>query len=253
MTVSGEDICIRALRLLGAVPAGQSPSADDLADAFTSLNDLIDAWRVDSLTILTNDRAVFPLTVGKGGPDNPYTIGPGGDFDRQRPVFLSNAGIITQALSANPIELPINVLTVEQYQLVPVKTTQSALPTALYYDFSFIDGLGRIYFWPILTQAGVKVSLYCPTNVLTEFATPTTPYDFAPAYVRALRFNLAMDLAPDYNMEPSSTVVSRALEYLGDLRRANIKPTLVRMDPALTNRAGRSGFFNYYTGDSGRY
>ena len=57
---------------------GETISAADAADAFRRLNAMMGGWMIQPLTIPVTERLVFPLTANKGGPSNPYTIGPGG-------------------------------------------------------------------------------------------------------------------------------------------------------------------------------
>ncbi len=248
MLVNKQSICTRALRLIGAIGAGDTPDADDLADAVTVFDEMWDGWRADRLTIVVVERSVFSLVSNTQA----YTIGPGGDFDHARPLWLDRASIISNT-GAQPLELPMRVLTVGDWQNIPIKSTQSSLPRKLWYDFAFPTsganaGLGNVHFYPVPNVGNLQTALYLPTP-LDEMADNTTQYDMPPGYARALRYNLAVELAPEHQdgASASDDVVRKADKFLGEIRDVNIHPEIITVDEALLRRRG-GGYFNYYTG-----
>ena len=70
------DIVSRALKDIGALEAGESPSADAAQDAFDMLNDLIDQWSNEEMMVYYKNEIVFPIVAGQ----TQYTIGPGGQI-----------------------------------------------------------------------------------------------------------------------------------------------------------------------------
>ena len=66
------DIVSRALKDIGALEAGESPSADAAQDAFDMLNDLIDQWSNEEMMVYYKNEIVFPIVPGQ----TQYTIGP---------------------------------------------------------------------------------------------------------------------------------------------------------------------------------
>ncbi len=243
MTSTAQSICARALRLINAIGVEQTPSDAQYNTAYQTLREMVDAWAADRLSILVVERATFSLVSGTQS----YTIGTGGTFNRNRPIWLPAASIIVDSSATNPLELPIQVLSFDEWQRVPVKSIQSGLPTAVYYDHAYsTSGLGVLYFFPVPNASNIQAVLYCPTP-LTQFSSLTASYDFPPAYLRAITFNLALDISPYFDIQPTPLVVQRAAEYLGDIRRANIQPYTVMVDSALVSQGDR---FNYYTGFS---
>ncbi len=242
MVRSPQAICYRALKLINALGQAQTPDAEDINDCYESMQEMIDGWAVDRLSVIVVERAVFPLTTGV----QTYTIGENGDFDRNRPVWLPNASIINNANTNQPLELPISVLSYDEWQRVPIKNMQSGLPTALYYDHAYSTaGLGNIQVFPVPNVTNLQLVLYCPTPI-TQLGDKTTPYDWAPAYLRAVTWNLAVEVAPLFSIVPTSTVTEKAREFLADVRRANIQPYVVMVDRALISKGD---LFNYYTGE----
>lgn len=66
------DIISRALKDIGALEAGEVPTADAAQDAFDMLNDIIDQWSNEGMMIYNVTEIVFPLISGQ----TQYTIGP---------------------------------------------------------------------------------------------------------------------------------------------------------------------------------
>jgi hypothetical protein len=70
------DIVSRSLKDIGALEAGETPTADTAQDAFDMLNDLIDQWSNESMLPYYKTEIVFPVTPNV----TQYTIGPGGSI-----------------------------------------------------------------------------------------------------------------------------------------------------------------------------
>lgn len=70
------DIVSRALKDIGALASGETPSPDDAQDAFDMLNDMLDQWSNESMMVFYKTEIIFPLTAGQ----TQYTIGPGGQI-----------------------------------------------------------------------------------------------------------------------------------------------------------------------------
>jgi len=71
------DIISRALKDIGALEAGETPSADAAQDAFDMLNDLVDQWSNEEMMVYYKNEIVFPIVPGQ----TQYTIGPTGDIN----------------------------------------------------------------------------------------------------------------------------------------------------------------------------
>ena len=70
------DIISRALKDIGALEAGESPSADAVQDAFDMLNDMVGQWSNEDMMVFYKNEIIFPITPGQ----TQYTIGPGGQI-----------------------------------------------------------------------------------------------------------------------------------------------------------------------------
>lgn len=239
MITTAARICRGALRLIGAIQQGEPGDPDDISDAYEAIQEMLDQWTTNRLLCVVVEEADFALQSGVQS----YTIGPGGDFNRQRPLWFERASILWPGNPTYPLELPLEVLDVGQWQGVPVKSTQSSLPTKVYYNFN--GPLGTLKFYPVPTTVALQVRLYCPTH-LTQFTSQTANYTFPPGYVGALRYNLAIALAPEYEREPAQAVAMLAAKYLAAIEMLNDHPEMIGVDAALVATGDR---FNFYTGE----
>jgi len=68
------DIISRALKDIGALEAGETPTPEAAQDAFDMLNDLVDQWSNEEMMVFYKTEIIFPIVSGQ----TQYTIGPGG-------------------------------------------------------------------------------------------------------------------------------------------------------------------------------
>lgn len=233
----------RSLKLLGVIAAGETADADDSLDALDTLNDLVDAWALDTLWIYTVARVTKTLTVGTAT----YTIGTGGSISTARPAWIESALLILDSTVTPPTEIPLEVLTDQRWQGTAHKTL-SGQPMAVFYDRADTAGLGTVNVYPVTSQANQSLVLYLPSQPVASFADLTTDYTFPPGYKRALRYNLAIELAPEYGKSVPQELAMIAATSLADVRRANIRPVELGCDVALL---GHSGRFDPYSGELG--
>lgn len=223
------DLIAGALRLLGVVDAQTPLSADQAADGLTALNAMLASWSTQRLAVYTILRQVFPLINGQQA----YTLGAGGDFDVARPARIEQASVLVQTASPD-VEIPIDMLTVEGWQNQTVKQVSSTFPLAIYPDGAF--PLNTIYCWPI--PAGpCSLVLYNWAPYLST-SSLNSQVQFPPGYERAIRFNLAKEMAAEFGLEPSPTVRETALTSLDTLFNMNHTPLEMSLDDAIVGSNG---------------
>ena len=239
-TTTGLDIVTRAAKSLGTLASGEQLTSDEAQDMLDLLNEMISEWGTESLTIYSTPRNVYTLVVSQ----QTYTIGAGGNFNQQWPESITEAGVLP-VQATQPLEMPIQILTLDQWARIGTKSTTSTFPFSLYYDRAFTAGLGNISFWPIPSTAA-QVALYTPTR-LSEFADLSTTYYIPPGYAAALRYNLANKMSLEFGTPIDPRVVENAVTSKANIMRANIALYDMSVDPALTRR---SNLWNFYTGTS---
>lgn len=221
-----------AMRLIGTLASGETPGSAESADALQRLNELLDGWATERLLVPSTTRTLYALTANKGT----YTIGPGGDFNQAWPEVIARAGI-SYTVGTLTLEYPIRVLTVGEYAAIGIKALTSGFPGALYYDHAYSNGLGNISLWLVPDGTfALNLVLYTPAT-LSQFASLKTAYAFPPGYAKALRYNLAVDLAPEYGKPADSQLLMAAAESKANIKRANTPLVDLPCDPLILGRS----------------
>jgi len=233
------------LRLLQVLGAGDSLSGPDGAVGFDVFTDLLDAWAADRLTIPTFARNAYAMTA----TTQSYSIGSGGAFNQARPVFIDHARAIPDntLAAAQQVELPMEVFSRQRWADIRMKSLTSPCPSGLFYDETIdANDRGHVLIYPIPTVATCSVVLYTPT-ALGEAATLDTEYELPPGYAKALKYNLAVELAPAWDRPVPEDVRRLAVEGLALLATINPEPLRARLDPGLRSRRG-GGAYDTRTG-----
>lgn len=90
------DIVSRSLKDIGALEAGEAPTADAAQDALDMLNDMLDQWSNESMMIYNTTEIIFPVVQNT----TQYTIGNGGDVGSSFTGSISGDILtVTQVLS----------------------------------------------------------------------------------------------------------------------------------------------------------
>ena len=228
--MTGNELATRVLKLLGILAPGETATANDAVDVFDCLNDMLDAWGAEKLTIYFVQRQTpFTLTAATDS----YTIGTGGSINVVRPVWIENAGLIIDNSQATLTEMSIRVFTNDEWARVRQKSLQSSLAQGIWYDYNWSAGLGRIYVYPVPSNGLTQLVLYRPVALVQFADQATTDYTFPPGYAEALRYNVALRYATEAGRQIDPAIVTIASESLARIKRANIRPMTMDVDRAL--------------------
>jgi hypothetical protein len=225
-----------ALKDLGYLAVGESPSAEDLVDGLQILNDWAAAKGTQRLMQWATKEENFPLQAGLGT----YTMGPSGVFNTVRPTAILQAYI----RDSNGNDWPVIPIPRERYEEEILKTYRDPFPQWLWYDPQFPLGLLKFLGVP---SAAYTIYLHSPLQPGT-FAALSTAFSFPPEYRRMYRKNLALELAPTFSVEPSRLLFAHAAESTADVKRNNLKPLPMKNDAAgVVGSRGRPAY-NIYRG-----
>lgn len=247
--VTGTHIVGDAFALLNVFLPGESVPANDGALALRFLNDLLSEWsqRAEMIPVIARER--FALEADKGGPDDPYTIGEGGDFDTPKPAnqnSLLSANVILTATSPE-VRVPLGIYTDQGYDANQLPDLSNAQPTSLYYSPTYEDDLGSIFLWPVPDTDENELELFIQQAV-PQFANLTTTYWVPNGLPRALKFNLADALQAPYGRELSEKAQRIAVSSLGTFKRSNARLSDV-MNDAYVFTYARPTLYNINTGN----
>ena len=235
MTTAG-DIINGSLRLLGVLAEGETPSSETAQDALVAMNQMIDSWNTERLSVFsTQDQVVtWPASTLS------RTLGPTGDIVGLRPVLVDDATYFRDP--ANGISYGLKLINQQQYNGIAVKTVTSTYPQVMWVNMTYPNI--ELYVYPVPTRALefhiVSVDeLSTPANLATDLA-------FPPGYLRAFRYNLACEIAPEFGVEPSRQVQRIAMTSKRNLKRINNPDDIMALPYSIVATRQR---FNIYAGN----
>jgi hypothetical protein len=234
-TYTAGDQINRALRLLGILAEGETPSASMSQDALMALNQMIDSWNTERLSVFSTQDQVFTWPASLLS----RTLGPTGDFVGNRPVLVDDA---TYFKAPNGVSYGIKMINQQQYNGIAVKTVTSTYPQVLWVNMTFPNIELTVYPRPTQDLEWHIVSV----EELTQPATLSTVMYYPPGYLRAFTYNLAMEFAPEFGVEPSPQVQRIAMTSKRDLKRINNPDDVMALPYALVANRQR---FNIYAGN----
>lgn len=200
-----------SLRLLGVLASGEAAEAAAAADALTSASDLLDSWAAERLTIYSQTRSTCALVANQ----QRYTVGTGGNWTQDRPLWIDRVTLLT----SDGVETPIKLFTRDEWAAISQKGMTSATPEGIFYNPTY--PLGAVDVWPKPTDASAQIVIYAPLSPLKSVTSLETTISTPEGWARALRYNLALELAPEYGVEPSASVVNGAVESKAAIKRVN--------------------------------
>ena len=232
MATAGDQIN-GALRLLGILAEGETPSAETSQDALTALNQMIDSWNTERLAVFSTQDQVFSW------PPNELsrTLGPTGDFVGNRPILLEDSTYFKDP--SNGISFGIKFLNQQQYNGIAVKTVTSTYPQVIWVNMTYPNV--EMYIYPKPTK--VLEWHFVSIEEITQPATLATELYFPPGYLRAFRYNLACEIAPEFGVEPSAQVSRIAMASKRNLKRINNPDDIMSLPYSIVGTRQRYNIF----------
>ena len=236
MTTSAGDQINGALRLIGMLAEGETPSAATSQDSLTALNQMIDSWNTERLSVFSTQDQVFtwPASIRS------RTLGPSGDFVGNRPILVDDATYFRDA--ATNVSYGIKIINQQQYDGIAVKTVTSTYPQVLWINMSYPDIEMYVYPVPLRPLEWHFISV----EELTQPAVLATTLSFPPGYLRAFRFNLACEIAAEFGIEPSPQVSRIAMTSKRNIKRINNPDDVMAMPYGIVANRQR---YNIYAGN----
>lgn len=182
-----------ALRILGVVGEGQTPTTDQYTTGSEALNYLIKAWELQGVPIWAIKNTDITLVAGQAD----YEIGLGKATNVAKPLKIYQAFRRT----TSNIDIPQTILSQQQYNMLGNKTS-SGPPSQLYYNAQRDYGILSVF--PVPSSADVTdVIRIFYQRPLEDFDASTDNPDVPQEMLRALKYSLASELAFEYGISAS--------------------------------------------------
>jgi len=237
---AGEQIN-RALRLLGVLAEGETPSASVSQDSLMALNQMIDSWNTERLAVFSTIDQIVNWPTGSINE----TLGPSGSLVRLngtavRPVLVDDATYFKDP--GTGVSYGIKLINQQQYDGIAVKTVTSTFPQVMFVNMTYPDI--DIFIYPRPTR--LLEWHFISVEELTQPANLSTQILFPPGYLRAFTYNLACEIAPEFGVEPSPQVQRIAMYSKRNLKRINNPDDVMSMPYSLIATRQR---YNIYAGN----
>lgn len=197
-TVTRDDIIKRALRIIGAIGQGETPSTDAYTEAAVALNQIVKEWNADGMQLWKRATTTgITLTSGTAS----YTIGVGATINQTAPLKILQAFLRN---TSDSTDMPMLLITKQEYLMLGNKAS-TGRPNQLYYDTPgavATEQQGTIKLFPTpdtTTASGYNLYLDVITSLM-DFDASTDTADFPSYYYNALTWALADQLSYEYGV-----------------------------------------------------
>jgi hypothetical protein len=233
MATTAGDIITGALRLIGVVAEGESPSSESAADALSAMNQMIESWNTERLSVFATEDQIFswPATVIS------RTMGPTGDFVGNRPITIDDSTYFKDPSTG--VSYGLKLINQQQYNGIALKTVRSTYPQVMWVNMTYPDI--EMYIYPVPTR--VLEFHIVSVEELTRPAILATVLSFPPGYLRAFRYNLACELAPEFGVEPPRQVQRIAMTSKRNLKRINNPDDIMAIPYSIVGTRQRYNIF----------
>lgn len=301
------EIISGALKDIGALEAGETPTPEAAQDALTMLNYMIDQWSNENMMVFNVTEIIFTLISGQVQ----YTIGPnpstqnfvgaqilgsisgnvltvtglnsgavaqgqtlsgdgiipgtkiisnitgaGGNVNEtgdyrvnisqtvpattitayyQKPLYIDSAFVRInttsngQPITGGGLDYPVAILSLQEYEMIGLKTLNGPWPKALYFNPN--EESGNLFVWPNPSQGEMHIFA---NTIFTRFDDLNYDFVLPQGYDMALRWCLAERLMPMYG-KASATQIAMITQFAAQskstLKRNNMTPLQVSRYP----------------------
>lgn len=174
-----------ALRKLGVLAEGQTPSTQNYADGSMALNTVISQLRAVGMPLWARSEYTFTPTT------NTYTIGTGMTLSTPFPVKLLQA-----FRTETGAKIPLEIVAREDFNILP--TSSNGSPIKINYQ-PFVN-YGTISLWPTPASTNTATVTLVYQRPYQYFTTSTETADFPEEWYNAIIYHLAVRLAPEWGV-----------------------------------------------------
>lgn len=183
-----------SFRLIGVGVRGETLSAGMIADGSEALNLMLKSWDAYGLPLWRRDPISITLVASQAS----YTIGPSGaDVTAARPLRI----LELNRKDSNNDTTSITLLPLREWAaLTDRSTVSSSAPVNAYFDPT--TSSAKLYVWPVPNAAvaaewTLEAWVHSP---IEDMDSSTDDFDCPQEWLRAIKYNLALELANEYSI-----------------------------------------------------
>jgi hypothetical protein len=192
-----------ALRVLGVIGSGESPTPQDYQNCSEALNLYIKQLQTKGMPLWLVEDLPVPMVSGQ----YVYTLGPTGDVVCDRPLRVVMAFI----RSPQGNDTTLEVISRQEYMQQGYKPS-SGIPNQVYYDPQLGNGVLYVFNNPNADGWTIHLQVQQP---ISDVLTPNSIPQFPSEWFNTLKFGLADQLALEYGVPAQirAEVAQRAAKY----------------------------------------
>lgn len=187
-----DQLVTAALRKLGVVAAGQTPSAEAISNAAQALNIRIAQFRKLGMPLWARKSYSFAPTVNVAS----YNIGDGYTLNTPYPIHIHQA---YKVLTSGTTKIPMEVISEWNYNRLPTGSSTGA-PIQLTYQPKVNYGVIKIWPTPDATSAAETTISIVYTAPIEIFTASGETLDMPEEWYGALIYAVAQDSAPEWGI-----------------------------------------------------
>jgi hypothetical protein len=174
-----------ALRKLGVLAEGQTPSTQNYSDGTMALNTVVAQLRAIGMPLWSRADYTFTPTT------NTYLIGDGQTLSTSFPVRMLQA-----FRTENGTKIPMDIVALEDFNILPGNSTGSPLKL----NYQPYVNVGKISLWPTPASSNTSTVTIVYQRPFQYFTTSSETMDFPEEWYNALIYHLAVRLAPEWGV-----------------------------------------------------
>lgn len=194
--LNARQVVTHALKILRVVAASETPSAEDMEDSIEALNLMLKSWQMTMPNLWRRAEGSVSLVSATAS----Y-------------VLASAYRIESARFRQNGRDLPMELLTRDEYQDMPLKTTLG-IPTQYYFDPQ--RATGTLYVWPVLAAAAGETIQYTYQRRFEDIDSANDDIDIPQEYLQTVAYNLAENLLDIFGKDDATA--RRVMLKAGSLR-----------------------------------
>lgn len=231
------DLVTRALYKCNAYGPSEPIEASDAQLGLDEFNSMVDSSNTTRANIFTESITQLNLIPNQ----QKYTIGPGGDFNRVRPIEITRANVLLSGSGVGAIRQPLLLMNDAQWAEVILQGVYS-IPQGVYNDGD--NPLSMLYFWPIPDQ--IYPWEFYEWQANAKATSLNSLIQFPPGYEEFWLYGLTVRLAEAFGRPLSAMTLELWRQAEMNVRNMNSTSPLISNDALLNSK--QSGLYNYKSG-----
>jgi len=205
-STDGLTIIKGALRLVGAISQGETPTTTQTSEAMEALNMMTKSLAAKGLPLWVISNVVITTVQGTAS----YNVGPSQTVDVPKPLKVQQA-----FYTKNSVDVPMRVITRDEYERLGNKTSQGT-PAMVYYEP--LRDYGVVHLFPV-PDSQIPTVTIIGQHHMQDFSTSADNPDFPQEWFETLKYSLAVRLAGEYglNIQTRSLLLQESERYLQEV------------------------------------